>query len=98
MRSEGTAHKIRKRRSVLYKIMDKLFYMMRGIRALYEWCVPASTSHFSLLTITRSSLYLVYMKTQYQSLIPAFPFILSTTIQFNYFLYMTYSQPEQGVV
>ena len=87
MRSEGTAHKIRKRRSVLYKIMDKLFYMMRGIGALYEWCVPSSTSHFSLLTITRSSLYLVYMKTQYQSLIPAFPFILSTTIQFNYFLY-----------
>ena len=38
------------------------------------------------------------MKTQYQSLIPAFPFILSTTIQFNYFLYMNYSQPEQGVV
>ena len=38
------------------------------------------------------------MKTQYQSLIPAFPFILSTTIQFNYFLYMTYYQTEKGVI
>ena len=47
MRSEGTAHKMRKRREVLYKIMYKLFYIMRGIGALYEWCAPSSTSHFS---------------------------------------------------
>ena len=47
VRSEGTAHKIRKRRSVLYKIMDKLFSMMRGIGALYEWCVPSSTSNYN---------------------------------------------------
>ena len=30
--------------------MDKLFYIIRGIGALYELCAPSSTSHFSLLT------------------------------------------------
>ena len=57
MRSEGTAHKMRKRREVLYKIMYKLFYIMRGIGALYEWCVPSSTLHFSLSPEVKKSQY-----------------------------------------
>ena len=54
MRSEGTAHKMRKRREVLYKIMYKLFYIMRGIGALYEFCIVCPFQHFTLLTKSRS--------------------------------------------
>ncbi len=54
MRSEGTAHKMRKRREVLYKIMYKLFYIMRGIGALYELCIVCPFQHFALLTKSRS--------------------------------------------
>ena len=55
MRSEGTAHKMRKRREILYKIMYKLFYyIMRGIEALYELCIVCPFQHFALLTKSRS--------------------------------------------